>query len=98
MCRGDRQRNPKAAISNPAGNRPKKGGPPLIGKNRIVTDEERIVKEEKKSDFQPYFFGYPTDWERVIFCSGLSFISFASASRSMFARMTVASPSDAQKR
>ncbi len=54
----------------------------------------------KISGAQPpvYFFGYPTDWARIIFCPGLSFSSFASASRSIPARTTVASPSEAQKR
>lgn len=43
-----------------------------------------------------YFFGYPTDWENMILCCGFNCISFASGSLSIFARTTVASPSDAQ--
>ena len=43
-----------------------------------------------------HFLGYPTDCARMIFWSGRSFITLAKAGLSMFARTTVASPSEAQ--
>jgi len=47
-------------------------------------------------DLFSYFFGYPTDCARIIFCVAFSFNAFPSASRSTDALTTVASPSDAQ--
>ena len=45
-----------------------------------------------------YFFGYPTDCAKMIFCCGCNFRVLARAGLSMLARTTVASPSDAQYR
>ena len=43
-----------------------------------------------------YFFGYPTDCAKMIFCCGRNFRVFVSAGLSTLPRTTVASPSDAQ--
>ena len=67
---------------------------PPIKRTQNVTE----VSEDPAFRRAGYFFGYPTDWEYVIRWSGRKFKALAKASRSIRARNTVPSPSDAQNK